>query len=288
MEGTEAPHVPVIDIAPSFFRTLEVAMVRGREFGATDGAAGSETAIVNEQFVRAFLEGVDPIGVRIAVSPTNAPANAPQWLTIVGVAPQMRQQGSAEAAVVYRPWALTSPATSILMVRHAIDPAGATSLLRAEAQRVDPDVPLYRMQTLQRATTDAQWNRRVSVYLASTVVLLSVLLAIVGLYAVTAQRVTLKTQEIGLRMALGARSTQVVQLILRGLRVPLVLGLLLGSIGALAWDRAFSSGVANLYAAAPKTLATIAACITVVVLVSCFVPLRKATRMNPVTALRHE
>lgn len=288
MESAEAPHVPVIDIAPSFFRTLEVAMVRGREFAASDGAAGSETAIVNERFVTAFLEGIDPIGVRIAVSPTNAPADALQWLTIVGVAPQMRQQGSSEAAVVYRPWALTAPATSILMVRHAIDPVGATSLLRAEAQRVDPDVPLYRMQTLQRATTDAQWNRRVSVYLAGTVVLLSVLLAIVGLYAVTAQRVTLKTQEIGLRMALGARSTQVVQLILRGLRVPLVLGLLLGSIGALAWDRAFSSGVANLYAAAPKTLATIAACITVVVLVSCFVPLRKATRLDPVTALRHE
>ena len=121
-----------------------------------------------------------------------------------------------------------------------------------------------------------------------TVCLLSVLLAIVGLYAVTAQRVTLKTHEIGLRMALGARSAQVVRLVLSGLRVPLLLGLVLGTIGAVAWDRAFSSGPRDLYASAPETVVTITGLLIAMVAVSCFIPLRRAVRMNPVTALRHD
>lgn len=173
------------------------------------------------------------------------------------------------------------------MVRHALDPEAA-ALLREELRAIDPNVPLYRMRTLARAVADAQWNRRVSAYLAGTVCILSVLLAIVGLYAVTVQRITLKTQEIGLRMALGARSPQVVRLVLSGLRVPLLLGLALGTIGAVAWDRAFSSGARDLYASAPQTVLTIAALLVAVVAISCLIPLRRAVKMSPVAALRHE
>ena len=113
------------------------------------------------------------------------------------------------------------------------------------------------MRTLARAFDDAQWNRTVSAYLASTVCVLSVLLAIVGLYAVTAQRVTLKTHEIGLRMALGAGSPQLIRVLLRSLRVPLLLGLVFGTLGAMGWKRAFSSGVRDLYVSAPETVGAI-------------------------------
>jgi putative ABC transport system permease protein len=174
------------------------------------------------------------------------------------------------------------------MVRHRVDPQVASEMLRTEAQAVDPDVALYRMRTLAAVVRDAQWNRRTSAYLANTVCLLSALLAIVGLYAVTAQRVTLKTREIGLRQALGARSIQIMQLIVAGLRVPLALGLLLGTAGAIAWDGTFSSGIAGVSAAAPGTLLKIAGCIVVFVLLSCFIPLRRAVRMNPITALRRD
>ena len=174
------------------------------------------------------------------------------------------------------------------MVRHIVDPQRAAKLIRGEAEAVDSNVPLYRMRTLERAVDDAQWNRTVSAYLAGTVCLLSVLLAIVGLYAVTAQRITLRTQEIGLRMALGAKPTQLVRLVLAGLRVPLLLGLVLGTFGAVAWDRAFSSGSRDLYASAPETVLTIAVLLTAIITVSCFIPIRRAVRMNPVTALRHD
>jgi ABC-type antimicrobial peptide transport system permease subunit len=124
--------------------------------------------------------------------------------------------------------------------------------------------------------------------LADTVTWMSVLLAMVGLYAVTAQRVTLKTREIGLRMALGARTTQIARAIMTGLRMPLLAGLLLGTAGSMAWDGAYSAGVAGIYASAPPTLLKIAGFIVALVIASCFIPLRRATRMSPVSALRDD
>ena len=106
-------------------------------------------------------------------------------------------------------------------------------MLRAEAQAIDPGIALYQMRTLERAVRDAQWNRHLSAVLADVVTWMSVLLATVGLYAVTAQRVSLKTREIGLRMALGARSPQIMTMIVGGLWVPLLAGLLLGTLGGL-------------------------------------------------------
>lgn len=288
-----SPTVLAIDISPRYFETLTVGMLKGRDFTAFDGRANSAVAIVNERFAQVFLDGRDPIGVQLAVAAANAPANAePQWVTVIGVAPTVRQQGSGgveqETPVVFAPIAATAPATSALLVRHRVDEARAAGVVRAEAQAVDPNVALYSMRTLERAVREAQWNRHMSAVLANTVTLMSVLLAVVGLYAVTAQRVTLKTREIGLRMALGARSTQIAKAIITGLRVPLVAGLLLGTAGSMAWDGAYASGLAGVYASAPPTLLKIAGFIVVLVVVSCSIPLRRATRMNPVAALRHD
>jgi putative ABC transport system permease protein len=291
--GTPAPTVLAIDIAPRYFDTIAVPLMRGRDFTALDGTSGNDVAIVNERFAVVFLGGGDPMGAQIAVTPAAAPASTPpRWLTIVGVAPAVRQQdqGGADdqSPLVYVPISGSAAATATLMVRHRMDPEAAASLLRTEAQAVDAGVALYRMRTLKQAVREGQWNRHTSGVLADTVTWMSVLLALVGLYAVTAQRVTLKTREIGLRMALGARAFQVARVVIGGLRVPLLLGLLLGAAGSMAWDGSLSSGVAGVYASAPSTLAKSAAWIAVCVLMACLLPLRRATRMNPVTALRHD
>ncbi|MGE0864885.1 MAG: ADOP family duplicated permease [Vicinamibacterales bacterium] len=291
--GTPAPAVLTIDVAPRYFDTMAITLLRGRDFTITDGTPGSDVAIVNELFAGVFLNGNDPMGAQIAVTPASAPATAPpRWLTIVGVAPVIRQQsfdGSArQSSLVYVPITEAAPLTSTLMVRHRLDPAAAATLLRAEAQTVDANVALYRMRTLKQVVREGQWTRHTSAVLADTVTWMSVLLAVVGLYSVTAQRVTLKTREIGLRMALGARSMQITRLVISGLRAPLLAGLLLGTAGAMAWDGAFASGIAGIYASAPPTLLKIAGFIVVLVVVSCLIPLRRAVRMNPVTALRHD
>jgi len=292
LQSASLPRVQVIDIAPSYFATLDIPLARGRDFGPDDGTGAVQTAIVNDQFAETYLEGRDPIGTRIAIVASNEAVARPTWLTVVGMAPEIRQQGPGGRAqhtpIVYVPIAVASPATSILMVRHAIEPEAIAGPLRTEVHAIDPNVPLYRMQTLAGAVRDALWNIRVSAYLANTVCLLSLLLAMVGLSAVTAQRVTMKTREIGLRMALGARPGQVMRLSLGGLRVPVILGLLLGTIGAVAWDRAFSPESVDVYASTPPTLLKIAGFIVVLVVVSCFMPLRRAAAINPITALRHD
>ncbi len=290
---TPAPTVMTVEVAPRYFDTLAVPLMRGRDFTAVDGTSGSDVAIVNDRFSAVYLDGGEAIGAQIAVTATNAPAAAPpRWLTIVGVSPAIRQQGAGgvdqQAPVIYVPAAGSASATTTLMVRHRVDPEAAAGLLRTEAQAVDPNVALYRMRTLEQAVRDGQWNRHMSAVLADTVTWMSVLLALVGLYAVTAQRVTLKTKEIGLRMALGARSVQVARVIIGSLRWPLLLGVLLGAAGAMAWDGAFQSGVAGVYASAPSMLAKSAAWIVVCVLLACVLPLRRAIATNPITALRHD
>ncbi|MDO8679076.1 MAG: ADOP family duplicated permease [Acidobacteriota bacterium] len=285
-----APGVSVIDIDGGYFNTLGLTLTRGRRFSDRDGSPGQATAIVNERFVEMFLSDADPLGRRIFLVTANAPATTPRlWTTIIGVAPSIRQHAVPEPGpVVYLPIHAATPGAATLMVRTNLEPSGVASLLRDEARAIDPNVPLYRMQTLEAAITDALWNSRVSNYLSLTVTILSLILATVGLYAVTAHGVTLRTREIGVRMALGARSFQVSGLILRSVRIPLALGLLLGVAGALAWDRMFSSGLADVSASEPEAILIIAAIMATVVTLACFIPVRKATRMNPVSALRHE
>ena len=289
-QGATTPTVLTIETAPGYLDTLALGVLRGRDFTALDGITSGAVALVNERFEEVFLGGADAVNRQVAVSPADQPPpDQPQWLTVVGVVPTIRQlSAGAESPVVYLPIAVSAPATSALMVRHRVDPATAVGVLRTEAHAVDPNVAIYRTRTLKQAVRDAQWNRHTSAVLADTVTFMSVLLAIVGLYAVTAQRVSLKTREIGLRMALGARSPQVGGVILRGLRVPLLLGFVLGTAGSMGWDGAYSSGVAGVYTSAPPTLLKVAGCLMLFVLVSCAVPLRRAVQTNPLTALRHD
>ena len=208
------PTVLTIETAPGYFETLALGVLRGRDFTALDGTGGSAVAIVNERFAEVFLGGADPI--------EHADGGQPG------------QPATARAtAMAHRDWRGPDDPSAVLLARSrrfstfrlpprrrprqpswsgiALIRRPRPAVLRAEAQAIDPNVPLYRMRTLKQAVRDAQWNRHTSAVLADTVTFMSVLLAIVGLYAVTAQRVTLKTREIGLRMALGARSLQVGQ-----------------------------------------------------------------------------
>ncbi len=289
--GEALPAVMNVGVGTRYFETLALGVVKGRDFSAHDEAPGTSVAIVNERFAEMFLQGEDAIGLQLAVAAPNAPADSePRWLTVIGVVPTVRQQGPGGGVqlspVIYVPFSAAAGATSALLIRHRVDPETAANVVRTEAQSTDPNVPLYAMRTLERAVREAQWSRHMSAVLADTVTWMSLLLAMVGLYAVTTQRVTLKTREIGLRMALGARPPQIAATIIAGLRAPLLAGLLLGTAGAMAWDGSFSSGVAGVYASAPPTLLKIAALILVVVVVSCFIPLRRATATNPIAALR--
>jgi putative ABC transport system permease protein len=289
-DARSRPSVRTIAVAPGYFATFGLTLARGRDFSEADGrAAGDAQAIVNDRFVEQFLGATDPIGQRIAISPPESAASAPNWLTIVGVAPSIRQRRPAVPdAIVYTPFRSVAPATGSLVVRGRTDAGQLATLLRREVAKLDANLPVYRLRTMAQVLRDAQWTGRLSSNLFLMLTFVAVALAMVGLYAVTAHGVAQRAQEIGVRMALGARPWQVVQLVARRVAVQLAIGFLAGIACAKIWDWVFGSGSAGVTAADPKSLLVVAAMLVVLAVLACAVPARRAIRMDPIATIRQE
>jgi putative ABC transport system permease protein len=278
----------VLGIAPRYFEVLGAGMLRGRDFSDRDGRAGEKAAIVNERFAKLALAGADPLGRRIALGPP-APGAPPRWLTIVGIAPDIRQRPVAWAdPIVYVPLAGDAPATVTVLVRGAPDVGVPVSHLREALQRIDPGLPLFRAQTLARMAYEAAWNGRVANRMILALTTIAVVLATFGLYAVTAHAVVRRAQEIGLRMALGARAGQVMALVLRGALGQTALGFSAGVLLVLVWDRTFPPVGANVSPLEVQTLALVAGVLVAASAIACVIPAYRATRVAPAVTLRQE
>ncbi|MFN2445727.1 MAG: FtsX-like permease family protein [Vicinamibacterales bacterium] len=284
-----SPRVWTVAVSPGYFEALGVGVTRGRSFSEGDGTPGLSSAIVNERFAGMFLEDANPIGQQFSLRVPNAAESAPEGITIVGVAPDIRQRAPAPAdPLVYLPFRSSSPATAALIVRTTADARVTEAVLRGELLALDAGLPLYRLATMAAVIDEAEWGARMSVVLVHILTLLALGLSGVGLYAVTAYAVGQRTQEIGLRVALGASSQQVRRLIFGRALAQMALGLGLGILGALGWDRAFADGRPDVSVSDPASLVMVAAVLVAVMCLACFVPARRATRLDPIVALRHE
>lgn len=287
--GEAAQALATVAIGPRYFETLRVPLIKGRELADADAASGASNAIVNERFVELFFADRDPIGQRIGLSPPTGAAHPPAWFTIVGVAQSIRQRPLPDVEpIVYTPLAAAAPATAGLIVRSGVETEAMIDALRREVQALDANLPLYRTLTLARVVWDAQWNGRMSAFLATAVIVISLMLAAFGLYAVTAHGVSLRSREMAVRMALGARTAQVVRSALAGVAVPLVVGLGLGLVGIVAWSRAFATESARVSVTDPAHLVVVTLVLAFIAAMACFVPVRRATRVDPVAALRDD
>jgi putative ABC transport system permease protein len=210
--GDVAPTVSVVTASEGYFDVLGVPLVRGRAFTAVDGHPGGEAAIVNQRFVRMFLPKQEPIGTRIRVGGPETP-----WLQIVGVATTVRQQaiGPEPDPVVFLPFRASPSQTTVMVVRANGDAAAPIAWLRSEVAGIDPNLPLYRVMTFDEAMRTALWNGRLGDILVKSIAVVALLLALVGLYAVTGHTVERWTRELGLRIALGAEASQIGWLVLR-------------------------------------------------------------------------
>ena len=281
------PVIRTVAVAPGYFRTLGLTLARGREFAEEDGSPGHAYAIVNEPFVERFMGTADPIGQRIALTQPKSPARAPDWLTVAGVAPSIRQRRGADGEpIVYTPFRSISPSTGSLLIRGRAD--ALAPLVRAEVSKLDPNLPAYRFRTMAQVMRDALWNGRVSSNLFLMLTFIAVALSTVGLYAVTAHGVTQRAREIGLRMALGARPWHVTRLIARRVAMQLVIGFMAGIVCTKLWDANFGSGSDGVTASDPKSLLIVAVILAVLAAVACVVPARRAARMDPLAAIRQE
>ncbi len=215
----------------------------------------------------------------------------PAWLTIAGVAPNIRQSRLRDPEtdpVVYVPHRTESPRAGVLIVRTPGDPAGVTALVRDTMRVLEPDLPLFNIQTLDQQLAEQRWEFQIFGTMFATFALIALVLSAVGLYAVTAYSVTRRTQEIGLRVALGARPGQVQWLILRLALGQLALGLTIGIAGAFGVGQLLQSLLVQTSPTDPTTLLSIVALLLSVAVAACLWPARRAARLDPMMALRHE
>ena len=284
------PRALTVGIGPDYFRTFHLPMLQGREFVVRDGTAGQMHVVVNERAARAFFGGEDAIGQRIAFRSNSEP----EWLTVVGVAPDVRQQPRPRVAgvletdpIVYVPYRTTPSETAILLLRSDSEAETLAPALRALLLELDPNVPLHRVRTMAGVIDDGGWNARVSNLLINVLAFIAVTLATLGLYAVTAHAVYRRTSELGLRMALGAQRWDIASLILRRVIAQVGVGFAVGLACTLVWARLFWTG-AERSLLPVESLAIVAAVVLVLALAASLIPVLRAGRLDPVAALHYE
>ena len=291
--GERPPEVTMVTVSASYFDALGLKLLRGRTFDTADGTPGHGNAIVNQRFVTMHFSGEDPIGRHITLvdGTQSIQTSPPVDVTIVGIAPTIRQRQVSEPdpdPVVYLPYRADPQRGLMLLVRTPGDPASATPIVREEMRAIEPDLPLFQIQTLDDNLALQRWPFRVFGTMFAVFAGIALVLSAVGLYAVTAYSVTQRTAEIGVRMALGAQAEQVWWLILKRSLVQLAIGLPVGVAGAFGVGKLLQSVLVQTSTRDPLTIASIAVLMMFVSLAACFWPARRATRLDPVSALRYE
>jgi predicted permease len=300
-QGQQAPNVTLLTIDPRYFKTLGLPLRQGREFTDEDGMPGREaSAIINQRFAALHFPGTDPIGRRITLSIDLQGGAPPQGgiplslkATIVGIVPNLRQrdfQLPDPDPIAYLPFRMDPRGFMNMIVRSAGDPNLMTPILREEVRAIDADLPLFGIRTMDDQLAQARWPFRIFGTMFAIFAFIALALSAVGLYAVTAYAVSQRTQEIGVRMALGAQGNEVAWLFLRRSLIQLGIGLTLGIAGAFGVGTLFSRTQLLIQnrAGDPITIGGIALLLLIVASIACFLPARRATRLDPLVALRHD
>jgi putative ABC transport system permease protein len=269
-------------------------MRRGRVFRDTDGAAGSETAIINEKLAADLFPKEDPIGRRIRFvtpppQPGQQPPPAPVWRTIVGISPTLRHsnnQSVEPTAVVYVPLRQDPTGFTMMVVRSRLEPGVVMAAVRGEVALVDRDQPVFTVQTFDQILDQQMWPFRVFGSLFAIFAVVALVMSAVGLYAVMAYSVTQRTAEIGVRMALGAEGRQVSWLVLKRGLLQTSLGIAIGLFGAFFLSKVMNTLLVDVTSRDPMTFGAITIVLTTVAIAACLLPARRATRVDPLVALR--
>jgi putative ABC transport system permease protein len=271
---------------PDYFPTLGVRLLRGRFFTDRDRAGQPKVALVNEAAARAIWPNDTPIGKVIAVGQGGFDGGA----EVIGIVSNVRYRAIETAATpdVYVALAQSYQPRMRLFVRSRLDIQSLVTTIKREVRALDPNLALSEMKTMEELLGDAMWRTRVSAWLLSACAALALLLTAIGVFGVMAQMVMQRTAEIGIRMALGAQRGDVLALVLG--RAVLVTGggLLIGIGCALGLTRVIATLLYDVEPNDPATFASVALVLALVALAACYVPARRATRVDAVVALRSE
>jgi len=287
--GVETQSVDTRTVSTDYFNTMQIPLVGGQVFTAEDGPQSTPVVLVNQAMVNRFWSNQDPLGKRIKIG--NLDSKSP-WFTVKGVV-----KDSAQAALDrgIRPeiyFALGQMAGRYrrmnLAVRTSVDPKSTLAAIQAAIREVDKDQPVYQIQTIDELIRETIATRRFALTILILFAVLALVLAVSGIYSVISYSVTQRTQEIGIRMALGARGGDVLRLVLGQFMRLTVIGVALGLVGAYALTRLMASLLFGVTATDIPTFVLVSITLSLVALVACIIPARRATRVDPLVALRYE
>jgi predicted permease len=275
------------EVSADFFRTLGTPLLRGRFFSIGDRPEAPPVAIINDAMARRSWPGRDPVGKRFTVGLRNPDG---PWYTVVGVVGDMRRQGLEREALpqIFVSLAQNPPSRSVgLFIRTSSeDPLAMAGALRAAVRRVEKNAPIYGVAPLEQQLGTYLAQRRFQTSLLTGFSIVALLMAAIGIYGLIQYSIATRTQEIGLRMAIGAQAGDIFRMIIReGLTLSLT-GVAIGLVGALWLGRAGSSLLFGVTASDPLTFATVSILLTAVATAACYFPARRAMRLDPLVALR--
>jgi predicted permease len=271
-----------LTVSPSYFYALGIPLLKGRTFTEADDEHAPHVAVVNQALASSMWPAEDPIGRELPL--------LGQSITVVGVVANSRHEGLSSDidSEIYVPYVQETGNSMQLAVRTTGDPSALASSVRAQIASIDPEQPIYNLTTLDDTLAESVAPRRFDMLLVGIFAGLALALATVGIYGVMAFSVTQRTHEIGIRMALGAERREVLGLILRqGLRLALA-GVAAGVAGAFGLTRFLSSFLYGVKPTDPLTFIAVSLILTAVALVASYLPARRATKVDPVVALRYE
>jgi predicted permease len=269
-------------VGPQYFQTMRIPLVRGREFDERDQEGAPGVVIINETMARRYWPGGDPLGRRLKLTK--------DWLEIVGIAKDVKNRSLSEGPrpFLYLPLLQDYRSNMILVARTAVEPEKMFPPVRAEVATLDPEIPMFDAKTLEEHIGISLFLQRMAATLLSIFGLLALSLSAIGLYGVMSYSVSQRTRELGIRISVGAERRDIFKLIVgQGLALSIV-GLLCGLVVALAVTRLTANLLYGVSATDPATFIAIALLLLCVTLLACYFPARRATKVDPMIALRVE
>jgi putative ABC transport system permease protein len=298
MSGTVTLDNPAVDselspeadqrtATPGYFGAMGICVVRGRAFAETDDETAAPVAIIDETLAQTFWPNEDPIGRRIK---RGGPQSTNPWTTIVGVVRHVRYRTLEEPSrvQVYWPHAQTPVFYMSLTVKTDLEPLSLARAIQSEVAALDPDQPVSLIRTMDELTATSVLRRRLTMTLLTSFAAIALVLAAVGIYGVISYWVTQRSQEIGIRMALGAHRWHVLKLVIGQSMAVILIGVVVGLAGALALTRLMAGLLYEVSATDAATFVAYSAGLALVGLVASYVPARRATQVNPIRTLREQ
>ncbi|MFL6212366.1 MAG: ABC transporter permease [Blastocatellia bacterium] len=284
--GQEAIQADQRYASVGYFETMKVPLISGRFFGTQDTKDSLPVAIIDEKMARTYWPGADAVGKRLKRGGINSKA---PWLTVVGVVASVRQYAldTDSRVAFYTPHEQTM-GNLYVVVRTTNDPRSIITAVTDQARAMDPNVPIYDVKTMDQRVSESLARRRFAMVALGLFAVVAMTLAGIGIYGVMSYTVTERTREIGIRMALGSPTRDVLKVVIGQGMALAGIGVALGLAGAFAATRLMASLLYGVSATDPLTFAVISLVLTGVALAACFVPARRATRVDPMIALRYE